>query len=68
MSVSGPWHFAFWEHDVTRRFRLLCVLPAFLISPGVRAAQSDDLLAHISQGGFTVLVEGERMTSGAVSA
>ena len=35
---------------------------------GVRAAQSDDLLTHISQGGFTVLVEGQRMASGVVSA
>ncbi len=68
MFVSGPWHFAFWGHDMIRRFRLLCVLPAFLISSGVRAAQSDDLLTHISQGGFTVLVEGQRMASGVVSA
>jgi hypothetical protein len=42
-----------------RRFRLLCVLLAFLIFSGVLAAQSNHLLTHIWQGGGTVFVEGE---------
>jgi hypothetical protein len=47
VSVSGPWHFAFWEHDMIRRCRLLCVLLLFLIFSGWLAAPSNDLLTHI---------------------
>jgi hypothetical protein len=43
-----------------RRFRLLCVLLAFLIFSGLLPAQSNDLLTHIWQGGGTVFVDGER--------
>ena len=68
MSVSGPWHFAFWEHDMIRRFRRLCALFAFLIFSGLLAARSNDLLILIRARGGTVFVEGKRVPSGVVSA
>ena len=43
-------HFVFYRRDMIPRFRLLCALLAFLIFPGVLAAQSDDLLSRIWQG------------------
>jgi outer membrane lipoprotein-sorting protein len=50
VSGSGPWHSAFYQRDMILRFRLLRALLAFLIFPGVLAAQSDDLLSRIWEG------------------
>jgi len=47
---SGAWHFAFRQRDTIPRSRLRCALLAFLILPGVLAAQSDDLLSRILEG------------------
>jgi outer membrane lipoprotein-sorting protein len=41
---------AFYQHDMMPRLELLCALLAFLIFPGVLAAQSDDLLSRIWEG------------------
>jgi hypothetical protein len=54
VSVSGPWHFAFWERDMIRRFRRLCALFAFLIFSGLLAARSNDLLNLVRARGGTV--------------
>jgi outer membrane lipoprotein-sorting protein len=47
---SGPWRCALRQRDTIPRFGLLCALLAFLILPGVHAAQSDDLLSRILEG------------------
>lgn len=54
MSACGPWHFAFWERDMIRRFRRLCALFAFLIFSGLLVARSNDLLNFIRARGGTV--------------
>lgn len=58
MSVYGRWHFAFWEREMLRRFRLLCAPLASLIFSGLLAAQSNDLADPHLGGGGTAFVMG----------
>lgn len=68
MSVSGRWHFAFWERDLVRRFVLFCALLAFLVFFGIAGRSVQRPADPQLRGPCTMFVDWETVASDAVSA
>jgi hypothetical protein len=68
VSVSGRWHFAFWERDLIRRFILFCALLAFLVLFGVAGRSVQRSANPPLRGACTMFVDWETVANHAVSA